>query len=159
MKDLYGIWGYLGSCELDGRGGYKGRLIGVEDRSPITYAGATLEELRDAHRQVITDYLDACHAAGRQPDMAPEPFGIVGSRDVRLQWDVRSVPVVVRILGYYSLRETYLRSRDHNGTARTMSAWCPLADGIRTTDIETGEKVTRFLDQYGWHPCPAWSRS
>jgi hypothetical protein len=157
MKDLYGMFGYLGSCEPDGHGGFKGRLIGIEES--VTYKGATLEILEKVHRRAIDDYLIACRAAGRRPELAPEPFGIVGSRDVRLEFDIRRDPVLIHILGYYSLFETFLRSRDHSGTARTFAGWCSLKRQDRSTDIETAMEVTKALDRYGWYPCPTWSRS
>lgn len=158
MKDLYGWLGYLGTCEPDPQGGLRGRLIGLDP--PVTYAGATFEDLKEAHRQAIFDYLDACSATGREPAIPPEPFGEVGSRDVELQFDLRHDPIV-RILGYYSLREIFLRSRDANGTARTMSAWCMIGGcrgGVGPGEcFEVAENIARALDRYGWHPCPSWT--
>ena len=157
MKDLVSF-GYVGNCEPDGQGGFHGKLLGISEPTP-TYRGADLEATEDAYKRAIGDYLAACNAAGRKPATPPEPFWQAVGRDVLYESDVRRDPTV-RVLGYYSLSEIFLRARDHNGTARTMAAWCFFTPqhSARQAVYEIGLKVAASLDRYGWHPCPSWAQ-
>lgn len=153
MKDLI-WWGYVGTCEPDCQGGFHGKLLGIPGPAS-TYRGADLDAVVDAHKEAVDNYLEACNATGRKPVTAPEPFIHAGGRDVAFQHDVRLDPHV-RVLSYYSLQETFLRGRDHNQTARTMSAWCLIGKWSYRDNFDIGNEVTATLDKYGWHTCLGW---
>jgi len=153
MKDLYdNLYGYIGTCEPDGQG-FRGHLIGVEPA--VEYRGATLEKLKIAREKAVAAYLKRYSKAGIKPATPPEPFFTAAGRDVAWLADVRRDPQV-RVLAYYSRYEVFLRSRDHNETARTMSSWCPLTLQRYSDNFGVVQDVMSFLDRYGWHPCPGW---
>lgn len=157
MKDLV-YFGYVGTCEPDGQGGYRGHLVGLDVPHP-EYRRKSLEAVRNAHQQAVSSYLKACDAAGRKPVTPPEPFYMTAGRDVAWERDLRrdmDGRCCVRVLAYYSLQATFLRGRDLNQTARTMSAWCLVNPQSFSDNFSVAEAAASALDRYGWHPCPGW---
>ena len=62
--------GYTGQVELDGEAGvFHGEVL--DTRDVITFEGTTVEELEQAFRDSIDDYLEFCHERGEEPD---KPF-------------------------------------------------------------------------------------
>lgn len=59
--------GYLGRVEFDDEAGlFHGEVDGTRD--VITFQGRTVDELRQAFRDSVDDYLDWCAARGKAPD-------------------------------------------------------------------------------------------
>lgn len=56
---------YVGTVELD-EGAFVGRVAGLRD--VITFEGRTADEVEQAFRESIDDYLDFCAARGEDPD-------------------------------------------------------------------------------------------
>ena len=62
--------GYIGKVEYDDEAGiFHGEIINLRD--VITFQGETVEELRQAFRESVEDYLDFCAERGEQPE---KPF-------------------------------------------------------------------------------------
>jgi predicted HicB family RNase H-like nuclease len=62
--------GYTGQVELDSEAGvFHGEVL--DTRDVITFEGTTVEELEQAFRDSIDDYLEFCHERGDEPD---KPF-------------------------------------------------------------------------------------
>lgn len=57
--------GYIGTVEVD-EGVFVGRVAGLRD--VITFEGRTVEEVEQAFRDSIDDYLDFCAQRGEEPD-------------------------------------------------------------------------------------------
>lgn len=57
--------GYVGTVELD-EGAFVGRVAGLRD--VITFEGRTAEEVEQAFRESIDDYLAFCTTRGEDPD-------------------------------------------------------------------------------------------
>lgn len=59
--------GYLGRVEFDDQAGvFHGEVVGIRD--VVTFEGETVEELRQAFRDSVDDYLDFCKERGEEPD-------------------------------------------------------------------------------------------
>jgi predicted HicB family RNase H-like nuclease len=62
--------GYSGSVTFDaGAEVFHGEVIGLRD--VVTFQGTSVEELKDAFRESVDDYLEFCQQRGEQPD---KPF-------------------------------------------------------------------------------------
>ena len=62
--------GYTGKVELDDEVGILfGRVIDITD--VITFKGTTVDEIRQAFRDSVDDYLEFCQELGKEPD---KPF-------------------------------------------------------------------------------------
>jgi predicted HicB family RNase H-like nuclease len=62
--------GYTGQVEFDGDAGvFHGEVL--DTRDVITFEGTAVEELEQAFRDSIDDYLEFCHERGEEPD---KPF-------------------------------------------------------------------------------------
>ena len=62
--------GYTGLVEFDGEAGlFHGEV--VDTRDVITFQGTAVEELEQAFRDSIDDYVDFCSERGEEPD---KPF-------------------------------------------------------------------------------------
>lgn len=62
--------GYIGKVELDSEAGiFHGEVINVRD--VITFEGSSVEELNQAFRESVDDYLEFCASRGEEPE---KPF-------------------------------------------------------------------------------------
>lgn len=62
--------GYHGHVEFDAEAGvFHGEVLGTRD--VITFQGTSVEELKEAFRDSVDDYLDYCKERGEEPD---KPF-------------------------------------------------------------------------------------
>jgi predicted HicB family RNase H-like nuclease len=62
--------GYTGQIEVDEKAGIlHGRVIDITD--VITFEGTTVDEIRQAFRDSVDDYLEFCQELGKEPD---KPF-------------------------------------------------------------------------------------
>ena len=62
--------GYTGQIEVDEKAGIlHGRVIDITD--VITFEGTTADEIRQAFRDSVDDYLEFCQELGKEPD---KPF-------------------------------------------------------------------------------------
>lgn len=83
--------GYTGRVEFDGEVGlFHGEVL--DTRDVITFQGTSVEEIEEAFRDSIDDYLDFCSERGEEPD---RPF---------------SGRLMVRVSGQLH-RELYLEAR------------------------------------------------
>jgi predicted HicB family RNase H-like nuclease len=70
--------GYIGKAEMDSEAGvFHGEVINIRD--VITFEGSSVEELNQAFRDSVDDYLEFCMARGEDPE---KPF--LGKSVVRL---------------------------------------------------------------------------
>ena len=59
--------GYLGRAELDDEAGlFHGEVLGLKD--VITFQGRSVDEIEQAFRDSIDDYLEFCADRGEEPD-------------------------------------------------------------------------------------------
>ena len=59
--------GYTGQIEVDEKAGIlHGRVIDITD--VITFEGTTVDEIRQAFRDSVDDYLEFCQELGKEPD-------------------------------------------------------------------------------------------
>ncbi len=80
--------GYTGRVELDDEAGvFHGEVL--DTRDVITFQGTSVEELTEAFRDSIDDYLDFCRQRGEEPD---RPFS--GRMMVRLPPDLHRLAYV-----------------------------------------------------------------
>ena len=70
--------GYLATVELDEDAElFHGEVISTRD--VLTFQGRTIDELKDAFADTITDYLDWCRARGKTPEKPfPSAFWAAG---------------------------------------------------------------------------------
>jgi predicted HicB family RNase H-like nuclease len=62
--------GYIGKVELDSDAGiFHGEIINIRD--VITFEGCSVDELNQAFKDSVDDYLEFCAARGEEPD---KPF-------------------------------------------------------------------------------------
>ena len=62
------VKGYTGQVELDdGAGIFHGEVI--DTRDVITFQGRSVEEIEQAFRESIDDYLDFCKERGEEPEL------------------------------------------------------------------------------------------
>ena len=59
--------GYQGEVEFDAEAGvFHGEVINIRD--VITFEGSSVDELQQAFRDSVDDYLEFCQSRGEQPD-------------------------------------------------------------------------------------------
>lgn len=59
--------GYLGAVTFDDvDNAFHGRVLGIRDT--VTFEGSTVDELRQAFRDSVEDYLEFCSSRGEEPD-------------------------------------------------------------------------------------------
>lgn len=59
--------GYTGAVRFDDEAGiFHGEISGLRD--VVTFQGKTVDELRDAFRESVDDYLEFCESRGEAPD-------------------------------------------------------------------------------------------
>lgn len=86
--------GYVGKVEFDDKAGiFHGDVINTRDI--ITFQGTTVEEVRQAFRDSVDDYLDFCAQLGQPPE---KPF--TGKFMLRLSPDLhRRAYIAARVAG------------------------------------------------------------
>lgn len=61
--------GYAARIEYDDDDGlFTGRIAGIRDR--VGFHGETVEELREAFREAVEDYIETCAQIGKEPQKA-----------------------------------------------------------------------------------------
>lgn len=86
--------GYLGRVTLDDESNiFHGEVLGIRD--VITFQGKSVEELRQAFKESVDDYLDFCNERGEKPE---KPFSgrFVARIDPRLH---REIDILARAAG------------------------------------------------------------
>lgn len=67
MSDLLTYKGYFGSAQYSAADEvFHGKLEGINDL--VTYEGTTVQELLDAFREAVEDYLEMCKDIGKEPN-------------------------------------------------------------------------------------------
>lgn len=78
MNNTIQYKGYVGSVEFSEEDGiFYGKVMGI--RSLISYEGESARELLDDFHGAVDDYLEACRAEGKEPEVA-----FKGSFNIRL---------------------------------------------------------------------------
>lgn len=78
MNNTIQYKGYVGSIEFSEEDGiFYGKVMGI--RSLISYEGESARELLDDFHGAVDDYLEACRAEGKEPEVA-----FKGSFNIRL---------------------------------------------------------------------------
>ena len=102
--------GYLGSVEFSEEDGlFYGKVMGI--RSLISYEGETAKELLEDFHGAVDDYLEACAAEGRQPEVAYK-----GSFNVRILPELHKRLVVYATAHQMSLN-SYIEETLKNSVA------------------------------------------
>lgn len=67
MKNYFEFKGYIGSVEFSADDRlFFGKIQGINDL--VTFEGASVDELEDAFKAAIIDYLNTCESLGKNPD-------------------------------------------------------------------------------------------
>lgn len=110
MNNTIEYKGYLGSVEFSEEDGlFYGKVMGI--RSLISYEGETAKELLEDFHGAVDDYLEACAAEGRQPEVAYK-----GSFNVRISPELHKRLVVCATAHQMSLN-SYIEETLKNSVA------------------------------------------
>ena len=110
MNNTIEYKGYLGSVEFSEEDGlFYGKVMGI--RSLISYEGETSKELLEDFHGAVDDYLEACAADGRQPEVAYK-----GSFNVRISPELHKRLVVYATAHQMSLN-SYIEETLKNSVA------------------------------------------
>ena len=110
MNNTIEYKGYLGSVEFSEEDGlFYGKVMGI--RSLISYEGETAKELLEDFHGAVDDYLEACTADGRQPEVAYK-----GSFNVRISPELHKRLVVYATAHQMSLN-SYIEETLKNSVA------------------------------------------
>lgn len=110
MNNTIEYKGYLGSVEFSEEDGlFYGKVMGI--RSLISYEGETAKELLEDFHGAVDDYLEACAADGRQPEVAYK-----GSFNVRISPELHKRLVVYTTAHQMSLN-SYIEETLKNSVA------------------------------------------
>lgn len=110
MNNTIEYKGYLGSVEFSEEDGlFYGKVMGI--RSLISYEGETAKELLEDFHGAVDDYLEACAAEGRQPEVAYK-----GSFNVRISPELHKRLVVYATAHQMSLN-SYIEETLKNSVA------------------------------------------
>ncbi len=105
--------GYLGKVEFDDEVGiFHGEVINTRD--VITFQGTTVEEIREAFKDSVEDYLDFCAKLGHSPE---KPF--TGRLMLRISPDLH--------------RKAYISARQ---AGKSLNAWITEGIGALTNPAE-----------------------
>lgn len=110
MNNTIEYKGYLGSVEFSEEDGlFYGKVMGI--RSLISYEGETAKELLEDFHGAVDDYLEACAADVRQPEVAYK-----GSFNVRISPELHKRLVVYATAHQMSLN-SYIEETLKNSVA------------------------------------------
>lgn len=110
MNNTIEYKGYLGSVEFSEEDGlFYGKVMGI--RSLISYEGETAKELLEDFHGAVDDYLEACAAEGKQPEVAYK-----GSFNVRISPELHKRLVVYATAHQMSLN-SYIEETLKNSVA------------------------------------------
>ena len=110
MNNTIEYKGYLGSVEFSEEDSlFYGKVMGI--RSLISYEGETAKELLEDFHGAVDDYLEACAAEGRQPEVAYK-----GSFNVRISPELHKRLVVYATAHQMSLN-SYIEETLKNSVA------------------------------------------
>ena len=110
MNNTIEYKGYLGSVEFSEEDGlFYGKVMGI--RSLISYEGETAKELLEDFHGAVDDYLEACAAEERQPEVAYK-----GSFNVRISPELHKRLVVYATAHQMSLN-SYIEETLKNSVA------------------------------------------
>lgn len=110
MNNTIEYKGYLGSVEFSEEDGlFYGKVMGIG--SLISYEGETAKELLEDFHGAVDDYLEACAADGRQPEVAYK-----GSFNVRISPELHKRLVVYATAHQMSLN-SYIEETLKNSVA------------------------------------------
>ena len=118
--------GYVGKVEVDDEAGIlHGEVINTRD--VITFQGETVDEIRQAFRDSVDDYLEFCAERGEKPE---KPFS--GTFTVRLSPDLHRRAYVAAQLSSESLNSWVLGLiESHTATVLDESESLPEAGALR----------------------------
>lgn len=92
--------GYIGTVQFDDEAGiFHGEIINIRD--VVTFQGTTVQEIRDAFRESVDDYLAFCAERGEEPE---RPFS--GKFTVRVSPELH--------------RKVYVQARQHD---MSLNGW------------------------------------
>ncbi len=82
MDDFLNYKGYIGTVNFSANDNiFHGKIYGINDL--ITFEGSSVEELKNAFREAVDDYLKTCKELGKIPDKT-----FKGSFNVRISTDL-----------------------------------------------------------------------
>jgi len=96
MKNLIRYREYTGHFEYDDEAGiFHGEILGIDD--VVTFQGKSLDELKQAFRDSVAEYLDVCAKAGKNPDEPHAGEFAEGAAFPRVRRAVRREPHPPRV--------------------------------------------------------------
>lgn len=162
MKTIFEYKGYLGSAEVDVDDGVlHGKLLFIRDT--VSYAGATVEELRSAFHAAVDDYLAACKEIGDKPDVP-----LKGSFNVRVGPERHRDTAIAALREHIGLNDFVCQALD--ASLRRARATALVADtnceGLTvdvegcpqevTLDLTASAHSTRYSTGYSTHSAGAY---
>lgn len=103
--------GYVGHAEYDDDAGiFHGEVVGIND--VVTFQGTTVEELRQAFRDSVDEYLAFCARRGEEPN---KPFS--GQLRVRLGPELHRRAAVAAKISGQSLNTWIIEQIERGSTA------------------------------------------
>lgn len=113
MNNTIQYKGYLGSVEFSEEDSlFYGKVMGI--RSLISYEGETAKELLDDFHGAVDDYLEACKAEGRKPEVAYK-----GSFNIRISPELHKRLIIYTTSHQMSLNQ-YIEETLENSPAALM---------------------------------------
>ena len=114
MNNTIQYRGYIGSVEFsEGDGLFYGKVMGI--RSLISYEGETAKELIDDFHGAVDDYLSACEAEGRTPEVAYK-----GSFNIRISPELHKRLVIYTTAHNMSLNRYIEDTLEKSPAARSQ---------------------------------------
>src|ERR1700730_18887185 len=93
--------GYTGHVEYDDEAKiFHGEVLGIKD--VVTFQGTTVDEIEQAFKDSIEDYLDWCKERGKEPEKSHSgKFNLRMPPDVYVKVMAPAAPKTIRINTYY----------------------------------------------------------
>lgn len=92
-KDYYASVHYSAADEV-----FFGKILGINDL--VSFEGASVKELKKAFREAVEDYIETCHAVGKEPDKTYK-----GSFNVRIPTELHKKAAVYASVNNLSLND------------------------------------------------------